>query len=68
MDPDSRIERIPDRVHTDDANAEKPHVFIDLRQFSILFQSLPQKHRSILDNPLTQFGTFPAANSQMRMA
>jgi hypothetical protein len=57
-----------DHTPTVGASTEKPHIFKALRVPPVPFQHLPQKHRSIPDNPFAQFGTFSAANPQMRIA
>jgi hypothetical protein len=50
------------------AESLKNNFFQCLAPVSRSLEPLPQKHRSILYNPLAQFGTFSAANPQIRIA
>jgi hypothetical protein len=49
-------------------NRLKTSVFSALRPFHALLKQLPQNQWLILNNPFAQFGTFSAANPQIRVA
>jgi hypothetical protein len=49
-------------------NANKYFIVILLSRLTVSFQLFLQKQGSILYNPFAEYGTFPAAKSQMRIA
>jgi hypothetical protein len=56
-------ERKTARSSTVSENAKKPRRFNALRPFSVAFEPLAQKHRSISCNPLLKFGNLMAAKT-----
>jgi hypothetical protein len=61
-------EPIPNCICTGNVDTNKSRIINALSQYLVRFRWLLKKHRSILNNLFTQFSTFSAANSQMRIA